>query len=150
MIQKNLNTNIELVDKLIKLTEEDITHIQQGRHDTVAQSVKDKNKLIALFEVSKKELDEILIKLSDNGTKNIAEILDNDDKAKLGEFKKKLEDNLNIEVIMQDERLSSVEANNIMISGGVTRKKRKKSVDSLAANIILQSYLDKRKEDNNE
>ncbi len=91
MIQKNLNTNIELVDKLIKLTEEDITHIQQGRHDTVAQSVKDKNKLIALFEVSKKELDEILIKLSDNGTKNIAEILDKDDKAKLGEFKKKLE-----------------------------------------------------------
>ena len=89
MIQKNLNTNIELVDKLIKLTEEDITHIQQGRHDTVAQSVKDKNKLIALFEVSKKELDEILIKLSDNGTKNIAEILDKDDKAKLGEFKKK-------------------------------------------------------------
>ena len=65
-------------------------------------------------------------------------------------FKKLLEDNFDVKVIMQDERLSSVEANNIMISGGVTRKKRKKSVDSLAANIILQSYLDKRKEDNNE
>ena len=65
-------------------------------------------------------------------------------------FKKLLEDNFDVKVIMQDERLSSVEANNIMISGGVTRKKRNKSVDSLAANIILQSYLDKRKEDNNE
>lgn len=65
-------------------------------------------------------------------------------------FKKLLEDNLNVNVILQDERLSSVEANNIMISSGITRKKRKKSVDSLAANIILQNYLDKRKEDNNE
>lgn len=65
-------------------------------------------------------------------------------------FKKILEDNLDVEVIMQDERLSSVEANNIMINGGLSRKKRKKYIDALAANIILQNYLDKRKEDNRE
>ena len=61
-------------------------------------------------------------------------------------FKKLLEDNLNLNVILQDERLSSVEANNIMIKNNTSRNKRKKSVDSLAAVIILQSYLDKRKE----
>ena len=60
-------------------------------------------------------------------------------------FKAKLE-NIGIKVILQDERLSSVEANNILIKGDTSRKKRKKSVDTLAAVIILQSYLDKRKE----
>lgn len=65
-------------------------------------------------------------------------------------FKKLLEEKLNANVIMQDERLSSVEANNIMISGGLSRDKRKKYVDSLAANIILQNYLDRRREENND
>lgn len=61
-------------------------------------------------------------------------------------FKKKLEEYLNIEVIMQDERLSTVEATNYMIQADMSRKKRKKKVDSLAANIILQTYLDKERE----
>lgn len=61
------------------------------------------------------------------------------------EFKKKLEDKFNIEVIMQDERLSTVEATNYMIKADMSRKKRKQKVDSLAANIILQTYLDKMK-----
>ena len=60
-------------------------------------------------------------------------------------FKEKLE-KLGLKVIMQDERLSRVEANNILIKGDTSRKKRKKSVDTIAAVIILQSYLDKRKE----
>lgn len=59
-------------------------------------------------------------------------------------FKKLLEDNLDIEVILEDERLSSVEANNVLIKGDVSRKKRKDKVDSVAASIILQRYLDRR------
>ena len=59
------------------------------------------------------------------------------------EFKYKIEKILNIEVIMQDERLSTVEATNYMIAADISRKKRKTKVDSLAANIILQTYLDK-------
>lgn len=60
-------------------------------------------------------------------------------------FKKMLEDKLNLEVILEDERLSTVEANKMLISNDTSRKKRKKVVDSLAATIILQSYLDKKK-----
>lgn len=37
-----------------------------------------------------------------------------------------IEEKYNIEVILQDERLSSVEANNIMIKNDTSRKKRKK------------------------
>lgn len=65
------------------------------------------------------------------------------------EFKKRLEENLNIEVIMQDERLTTVQATNYMLEADISRKKRKKKVDSLAANIILQTYLDTMKGRNN-
>ena len=61
-------------------------------------------------------------------------------------FKELIESNLNIEVILQDERLSSVEANNLMIQGDTKRKDRKEKVDALAATIILQRYLDQRKD----
>lgn len=61
------------------------------------------------------------------------------------EFKEKLQKYLNMEVVLQDERLSTVEATNYMIKADISRKKRKEKIDSLAANIILQTYLDKEK-----
>lgn len=60
------------------------------------------------------------------------------------EFKQKLEEKYNLEVILQDERLSTVEATNYMIEADISRKKRKKKIDSLASTIILQTYLDRR------
>lgn len=60
-------------------------------------------------------------------------------------FQKKLESYLNMNVELQDERLTTVEATNYMLEADLSRKKRKKKIDSLAANIILQTYLDKRK-----
>ena len=62
------------------------------------------------------------------------------------EFKKKLEETFKIPVEMQDERLSTKEASGYMIKSDMSRKKRQKKIDSLAANIILKTYLDKRKE----
>ncbi len=63
-------------------------------------------------------------------------------------FKDKLEKELRIEVVLEDERLSTVEATNLLIKNDTSRKKRKKVIDSVAATIILQSYLDKRKKEN--
>lgn len=57
-------------------------------------------------------------------------------------FKENIEKLLNIEVILQDERLSTVSAHNYLIEADMSRKKRKKVVDKMAANIILQTYLD--------
>ena len=62
------------------------------------------------------------------------------------EFKKLLEETFDIEVILEDERLTTVISNNIMIKADVSRKKRKKKVDALAAQVILQSYLDRKGE----
>ena len=66
------------------------------------------------------------------------------------EFKKLIENRFNIEVVLQDERLTTVEATNYMLEADISRKKRKKKIDSLAANIILQTYLDKEKGGNYE
>ena len=62
------------------------------------------------------------------------------------EFKDKLFEWFGIEVIMQDERLTTVEATNYLLEADMSRKKRKKHIDAIAANIILQTYLDKRKD----
>lgn len=64
------------------------------------------------------------------------------------EFKKMLEDNFQIPVIMEDERLTSVISNHILIRANMSRNKRKKKVDGIAAEIILQSYLDKTRKGN--
>ena len=60
------------------------------------------------------------------------------------EFKNKLESIFNKEVIMQDERLSTVEAERMLINNNTKRKNRKKVIDKIAATIILQAYLDRR------
>ncbi len=65
------------------------------------------------------------------------------------EFVKVLNDTYDIPVYEQDERLSSVSANNVLLQADVSRKKRKSKVDTVAATIILQNYLDIRKGKNN-
>ena len=57
-------------------------------------------------------------------------------------FKEKLE-TLGVEVILWDERLTTVAAERILISADVSRKKRKKVIDQMAAVQILQGYLDR-------
>ena len=66
------------------------------------------------------------------------------------EFKQLLEENFDLPVLLQDERLSSVSANNVLLEADISRKKRKEKVDTVAATIILQNYLDIRQEKENE
>jgi putative Holliday junction resolvase len=54
---------------------------------------------------------------------------------------------LGVPVAMHDERLSTVEAERSLRGAGVDRKRRRSVVDSAAAQIILQSWLDGRRSD---
>ena len=56
-------------------------------------------------------------------------------------FKEALEDRYQMKVTLIDERLSTVEAENYLISADVSRKKRKKVIDGVAASLILDTYL---------
>jgi len=64
--------------------------------------------------------------------------------AKMSEkFAEKLKKETSADICFWDERLSTREAENIMISADLSRKKRKRVIDKLAAQIILQGYLDR-------
>lgn len=56
-----------------------------------------------------------------------------------------LKTELNLPVYLQDERLSSAEVEKVMLSGDLSREKRKAKRDKLAASIILRTYLANRK-----
>ena len=56
-------------------------------------------------------------------------------------FKNLLESKTDLPIELIDERLSTVEAENILISSDVSRKGRKEVIDSVAASIILDTYL---------
>ncbi|MCI9547293.1 MAG: Holliday junction resolvase RuvX [Lachnospiraceae bacterium] len=62
------------------------------------------------------------------------------------EFQKILKKRTGLPVVMWDERLTTVEAYQIMEETKVPREDRKKYVDELAAMIILQGYLDYNRE----
>ena len=57
------------------------------------------------------------------------------------EFKEKLERRTGLSVIMWDERLTTVEAQEILEETGVAKEDRKEYIDMIAAKIILQDYL---------
>ncbi|MEI7884207.1 MAG: Holliday junction resolvase RuvX [Clostridia bacterium] len=50
-----------------------------------------------------------------------------------------------LEIVFIDERLTTVIANKALLEGNVSRKNRKEAVDAMAAALILQTYLDQRK-----
>lgn len=56
-------------------------------------------------------------------------------------FKELLEKRFDLKVELVDERLTTVEAQNILIENNFKRKKRKKVIDEYAAMIILDTYL---------
>ena len=68
-------------------------------------------------------------------TKEVVEFMDNLSKA------------IGIPVKTWDERLTTVQAERVLLEADVSRAKRKKAADKLAAQIILQGYLDSRKKE---
>ena len=58
------------------------------------------------------------------------------------EFGDALQEASGLDIIYVDERLTTVSAENLLISADVRREKRKTVIDKVAATIILQSYLD--------
>ena len=57
------------------------------------------------------------------------------------EFKEKLEKRLGMTVEMQDERLTTVEADSLLDEMNISRSDRKQYIDSIAASIILEDYM---------
>ncbi|BCC31465.1 Holliday junction resolvase RuvX [Bacillus cereus] len=58
------------------------------------------------------------------------------------QFAENLRELLQLDVVMWDERLSTMAAERLLISADVSRKKRKQVIDKMAAVVILQGFLD--------
>ncbi len=57
-------------------------------------------------------------------------------------FVDKLKTKVSLPIELWDERLTTAQAERVMIGGGVRRKERRERIDQIAAALILQSYLD--------
>ena len=106
---------------------------------------KDENKLrqtLARIEelIVEYEVGEIVLGLprNMNGTEGVRVELTN-------EFRDKLERRTGLPVVMWDERLTTVAADKAMMEAGIRRENRKEYVDMIAATLILQGYLDRKR-----
>ncbi len=65
------------------------------------------------------------------------------------DFKESLERRTGLEVVLWDERMTTIEAERVLMAAGVRRENRKQYVDKMAAAVILQNYLDYKKQNTN-
>ena len=102
---------------------------------------KDKEKLFEeILDIIKLEqIEKVILGLPKNMNNTIGERAES-----TIEFAKELEEKINIEVLLEDERLTTKVAESALINANMSRKKRKKVIDGVSAVIILQSYLDRK------
>ena len=88
--------------------------------------------------IKEKEVDKLVLGLPKNMNGTIGERAEY-----ILKFKELLESELGYDVVLEDERLTTKVAENILINADMSRKKRKKVIDKMAATVILQGYLDR-------
>lgn len=131
---------LDLGSKTLGIAISDRTNLIASVYTTLRFNDEDYNSLIEPLReiILKEEIDTLVLGLPKNMNNTLGE------RAMITlEFKNMLEKEFGLMVVMEDERLTSVSANNILISADMSRNKRKKKVDGIAAEIILQGYLDK-------
>ena len=131
---------LDLGSKTLGVAISDRTNLIASVYTTLRFDDEDYNSLIEPLReiILKEEIDTLVLGLPKNMNNTLGE------RAMITlEFKNMLEKEFGLSVVMEDERLTSVISNNILISADMSRNKRKKKVDGIAAEIILQGYLDR-------
>lgn len=128
---------LDVGSKRIGVALSDALNITAQGLDTIEQKNQKETfgKIKGLIE--KHEVAKIIVglPLNMNGTKG--------DRAKLiEEFARLLEEELSVDVELLDERLTTLQGERLLIEADVSRKKRKGVIDKIAAQLILQTYLD--------
>lgn len=133
---------LDLGDKTLGIAKSDSSQIIASSYDTLRFENNDFQDALNKLTVVVKELEpeKIILGLPKNMDGSIGF-----QAQKVLDFKTMIEENLHLDVELIDERLTSKMANSVMIEADFSRKKRKQRVDKLAAMLILQSYLDRRK-----
>lgn len=132
---------LDLGTRTLGVSISDLTHTIASTYGTIRYDEGDYDYLISELRkiVLLEGIEKVVLGLPKNMNNTLGESA-----IRCIDFGKMIEEKLNVIVIMQDERLTTIEATNYMLEANISRKKRKKKIDSLAANIILQSYLDRK------
>lgn len=127
----SVTVGVAISDELL-LTAQGIEVIRRKQENKLRQSLARIEQLIDEYRVEK-----IVLGYPKNMNNTIG-----DRCRKTEEFAAMLERRTGLEVVLFDERLSTVSAHNAMIEGNVRREQRYEMVDKVAAVFILQNYLD--------
>ena len=122
---------VALSDELM-LTAQPLTTIHRDRPTKLRQTLAQIEQIIEQYDV-----DRIVVgwpKTLDNEEGERCE--------KTKEFGDMLENRTGLEIIYQDERLTTAQADGVLEQGGIRKDKRKQYIDKMAASLILQNYLD--------
>lgn len=122
---------VALSDELM-LTAQPLTTIHRDRPTKLRQTLAQIEQIIEQYDV-----DRIVVgwpKKLDNEEGERCE--------KTKEFGDMLENRTGLEIIYQDERLTTAQADGVLEQGGIRKDKRKQYIDKMAASLILQNYLD--------
>lgn len=130
---------LDVGDVRIGVAVSDLLGITANPRETYVRKKSDTNADIAYFcEYAKREdADAFVLGLPKNmdGTEGDRAVVTR-------QFGDMIEEASGLPVLYQDERLTTVSAERMLIDADVRREKRKKVIDKVAATIILQSYLD--------
>lgn len=127
----SVTCGVAISDEL-HLTAQGIEVITRKHSNKLRQTLARIEELVKEYEVEK-----IVLGYPKNMNNSIG-----DRAEKSEEFQQKLINRLGIEVVLWDERLTTVSAHQAMIEGNVRREERAKVVDKVAAVFILQGYLE--------
>ena len=122
---------VALSDELM-LTAQPLTTIHRDRPTKLRQTLAQIEQIIEQYDVAR-----IVVgwpKKLDNEEGERCE--------KTKEFGDMLENRTGLEIIYQDERLTTAQADGVLEQGGIRKDKRKQYIDKMAASLILQNYLD--------
>ena len=127
----SVTVGVAVSDSLL-ITAQPVEVIKRKSETKLRQTLARLEEIIAEYEV-----DKIVLGYPKNMNNTLGERVERTE-----EFKEKLEKRMGLEVILWDERLTTVSAMEVLKEGGVRRENRKAYVDKIAAVFILQGYLD--------
>lgn len=121
------------VSDALQITAQGVEIVRRKQENKLRQTLARIEELIVEYEVEK-----IVLGLPKNMNDTVGERAE-----KSLQFQEMLERRTGLPVVMWDERLTTVSADKAMMEAGIRRENRKEYVDSIAAALILQGYLDR-------
>lgn len=128
---------IDLGDKTIGLAVSDPTGLLSQPVKTLRRIETNQDMDAIKQVINEYEIEKIVIGLPKNMNGSIGP-----QSEKILQFADMLRDATGLEVILWDERLTTVAAERALLEADISRKKRRKVIDSIAASLILQGYLE--------